>query len=257
MHPTNIYSMIIVLARASKELIRFSTLAVLLSALVSCAGSRNPDAPDWLDAFDVADRELTPSGQSEYFILIPGHQAILASDKGKLIVTVLDETREINGITTRVVEEREEKTGELYEIARNFYAMDKETGDVFYFGEEVDFYKKGKIVKHTGAWLAYENGNQPGLLMPGTPTVGMKYYQELAPGVAMDRAEVISVSENFDTPAGAFKNCLKTRESSKIKILLFFTPKEYKTYAPGIGLIQDQSLKLISHGYLDGKTSPQ
>jgi hypothetical protein len=171
----------------------------------------------------------------------------------KLIITVTDETKEINGITTRVVEEWEEKNGELYEIARNYYAIDTETGDAFYFGEDVDFYKKGKIVRHTGAWMADEDGNRPGLIMPGKPEVGMKYYQELAPGKAMDRAEVVSVSETYRTPAGEFDSCLKTKESSKIKKLFFFTPTEYKTYAAGIGLIQDGKMKLVSYGYEEEK----
>jgi len=36
------------------------------------------------------------------------------------------------------VEEREEVDGELKEISRNFFAICREHGDVFYFGEEVD-----------------------------------------------------------------------------------------------------------------------
>ncbi len=239
----------------------FTSIA-LLTALSSCVNVSAQDvsvspqdvsasAQDWQEEFNIAGRKLTHTGENEYFILKPGFQIILASKNEKLIISVLDETKEINGVTTRIVEEREEKNGELYEISTNFFAMDQETGDVFYFGEEVDFYKRGSIVGHSGAWLAYENGNQPGLIMPGTPEVGMKYYQELAPGVAMDRAEVITISEKFNTPAGGFENCLVTRESSALE-----PAKERKTYAPGIGLIQDESLKLVSYGYV-GETSRQ
>jgi len=208
-------------------------------------------AQDWQEEFNIAARKLTHTGENGYFILKPGFQIILASKNEELIISVLDETKEINGVTTRVVEEREEKNGELYEISTNFFAIDQETGDVFYFGEEVDFYKGGNVVGHSGEWLAYENGNQPGLIMPGAPEVGMKYYQELAPGVAMDRAEVLSISETFNTPAGEFRNCLVTRESSALE-----SARERKTYAPGIGLIQDESLKLVSYGYVE-ETSPQ
>jgi hypothetical protein len=213
--------------------------------------NRNVLAGDWQEEFDLANRTLSPTGESTFFILKPGFQLVLESSKMKLVVTVLDKTKEIGGITTRVVEEREEKNGKLYEISRNYFAIDKETGDVFYFGEDVDFYKKGEIVRHTGEWLAYENGNRPGLIMPGNPEVGMKYYQELAEGVAMDRAEVVSTTATYETPAGEFQNCLRTEESSKIKTFFVFSPKEYKTYAPGIGLIQDEKLKLVSYGYID------
>ncbi len=197
----------------------------------------------WQEEFNLESRKLSDTGEAKYFILNPGFQTILASDKARLIITVLNETMEINGISTRVVEEWEEKNGELAEISRNYFAIDQETGDVFYFGEEVDFYQNGQITGHKGEWLAYENDNRPGLIMPGTPVVGMMYYQELAPGAAMDRAEVISTSETYKTPAGEFDNCLITKESSKIELAT-----EYKTYCPGIGLVQDQSLLLVSYG---------
>lgn len=211
-------------------------------------------AQDWQEDFNLKTRTLSDTGKSDFFILMPGYRAVLESGNMKLVITVTNETKVINGITTRVVEEWEEKNGELYEIARNYYAIDTETGDAFYFGEDVDFYKKGKVVRHTGAWMADEEGNRPGLIMPGDPEIGMKYYQELAPGKAMDRAEVMSLSETFETPAGEFNNCLKTKESSKIKTFFFFTPTEYKTYAPGIGLIQDGKMKLVSYGFVDEST---
>ena len=201
---------------------------------------------DWQTDFGLEDRELSDTGEGEFFILIPGFQLVLISQYETLTITVLDETKVINGITTRIVEEREEKRGNLYEVSRNFYAIDQATGDVFYFGEEVDFYRDGEIVGHSGEWLAYEGDNQPGLVMPGTPELGMKYYQEIAPGAAMDRAEVISLTETFETPAGTLEDCLVTEESSAIELTI-----EYKRYAPGIGLIQDQTLKLISYGYVD------
>lgn len=228
-------------------------LIMALVAALSCVASNHALAEEWLEDFNLAARKLTTTGKSKYFVLVPGFQIVLESPTEKITITVLDETKEINGITTRVVEERELKNGKLHEISRNFFALDPKTGDVFYFGEDVDDYKEGKITSHSGTWKAYENGNKPGLIMPGNAEVGKKYYQEIAPGVAMDRAEVVSVSETMKTPAGTFDNCLKIRESSKDKP----APAEYKTYAPGIGLIQKEDAKLIRHGYLKGKSAPK
>jgi hypothetical protein len=220
-------------------------LAVLVpgSSLFSQASATAQE--DWQSEFNVAERSLTDTGEATYFILIPGFQLVLESGSERITFTVLDETRVIGGITTRVVEERTEVRGELDEVARNFVAMDRATGDVFYFGEEVDYYEDGEVVSHEGAWLAYVDGSQPGLLMPGTPEVGMKYYHEVAWGVAEDRAEVVSTTETVSVPAGVFANSLLVREDNPLEP----GAVEEKLHAPGVGFIQEGSLRLVSYGY--------
>jgi hypothetical protein len=46
--------------------------------------------------------------------------------------------------------------------------------------------------------------------MHGTPKLGMKYYQEIASRVAMDRAEIVSLNDTCKTPAGTFSNGPRT-----------------------------------------------
>jgi hypothetical protein len=133
--------------------------------------------------------------------------------------------------------------GQLVEVSRNYFAISRRTSDVFYFGEEVDIYRDGKVTGHEGAWQSGVGGARFGLIMPGTPRRGARYYQEIAPLVAMDRAEVVSLSEKFTTPAGRFANCLKTKETSALE-----SGREHKLYAPGIGLIYDGGLKLTKYG---------
>ena len=157
---------------------------------------------------------------------------------------MLDETREVDGVTTRVVEERETEGGQIIEVSRNFFAISKRTNDVYYFGEEVDVYKGGKLVGHEGAWLAGEDGARFGLAMPGSPLLGARYYQEIAPGQAMDRAEVISLSESMETPAGKFEDVLKTEETTPLEP----REREAKYYAAGIGLLRDGPTRLVRHG---------
>jgi uncharacterized Fe-S cluster protein YjdI len=227
-------------------------ITALLTALSYVEGN-HVFAKDWQEEFNIAGRKLTHTGESKYFVLMPGFQTVLKSGNDKLTITVLDETKKISGIITRVVEERELQKGKLSEVSRNFLAMDPKTGDVFYFGEDVDIYEKGKIVNHAGTWKAFEKGNKPGLIMPGNPEVGMKYYLEVAPGVAMDRAEVVSISATLKTPAGKFRNCLRVRESSEME----GATTEYKIHAPGIGLVQKNHMKLIRYGYMKGKSAPK
>jgi hypothetical protein len=217
-----------------------------------CGEAQNESS--WQKEFGLSERNLATTGQNKYFILEPGFKLVLKGSSGlfkttdiKLEITVLNETKEVDGIITRVVEEREWKNNEIYEVSRNFFAADQETGDIFYFGEEVDFYSDGKVINHEGTWLARKDDAKPGLIMPGRPIVGMKYYQEIAPGVAMDRAEIISLNQELETPAGLLRNCLKTKEGTSLNLL----EKEFKTYATGIGLVQDENLLLESYGFVD------
>jgi hypothetical protein len=186
---------------------------------------------------------LVDTGRNTYFILEPGHRLYFEHGKNTLTVTVLDEIKVVDGVRTRVVEEREASGGQLAEVSRNYFAMDKVTHDVYYFGEDVDTYKHGKVTGHEGAWLAGVNGARFGLMMPGKPKVGDKYYQEIAPQIAMDRAEIISLTEDLKVPAGAFKNCLHTRESSALE-----SGSEGKWYAPDVGLIKDSGFVLVKAG---------
>ncbi len=198
------------------------------------------------DKFPAEPRDLTATGRSAYFVLEPGYQLTLedAAKKELLVITVLEEVRNISGYEARVVEERETVDGRLKEVSRNFFAIDRRNKNVYYFGEEVDDYKDGKIVGHGGAWIHGEKGARFGLLLPGEPAVGARYYQEVAPEVAMDRAEVLSVSETYETPAGKFEKVLKTLETTPLEP----AERSIKHYAPGVGPIQDGALKLVKYG---------
>lgn len=201
------------------------------------------------DSFDLENRELASVGRNRYFILQPGYQLVLEGKEGEhtvtLVVTVLNETKRIGNIETRVVEERESVAGELIEISRNFFAICKETKSVFYFGEEVYVYKDGKVISHKGEWLHGENGARAGMMMPGEPILGAAYYQEVAPEAAMDRGRVAAVDVTLKTPAGEFKSCLKILEENPLD-----KEREFKIHAPGIGLIQDENLLLVKYGFV-------
>jgi hypothetical protein len=169
---------------------------------------------------------------------------VLESGRERLVISVLNETRRIDGIETRVVEERETNGGELVEVSRNYFAISRRTNAVFYFGEDVDMYKGGKVVSHEGGWLSGTAGARFGLMMPGLPLMRSRYCQELAPGVAMDRAEIVSLNESVRTTAGDFKDVLKTEETTPLEP----GAREFKYYARGVGLVQDGSLKLVKYG---------
>ena len=222
---------------------RFGFL-VLLFAVVPFAVLALPQQDTgWTTSFAVEPGDLGPTGRNPFFVLEPGYQLTLEDSKTRLVITVQNETRTVDGVETRLVEERETENDQPTEVSRNYFAISKRTNSVFYFGEEVDEYKNGKISGHEGAWLSGVNGAKFGLMMPGLPLLHAKYQQEIAPKIAMDRAEIVSLTTTLKTPAGEFKDVLRTEESSPLEPLV----KEAKYYARGIGLIQDGSLKLTKY----------
>jgi hypothetical protein len=222
-------------------------LAVASGFLVSLTTEANEQKQDdrtWTADFQLEKDQLSTVGRNPHFILEPGYYLVLETGVERVTITVLNSTKQVGDVEARVVEEKETKDGKLVEVSRNYYAISKRTNSVYYFGEDVDMYKNERVVGHGGSWRAGVNGARFGLMMPGIILLRSRYYQELAPGVAMDRAEVVSMSETVGTPAAQFTSCLKVEETTPLEP----GNKEYKYYAAGIGLVQDGALKLVKHG---------
>jgi len=193
----------------------------------------------WRERFNVNKADLAPTGNNPYLTIQPGKVLKLAHGNDRLTVSILSETKTVDGVITGVLEEREEKNGQLIEVSRNFFGTDRNTGDVYYFGEDVDNYKDGKIINHESAWLAGKKGARFGLMIPGKPKMGDRFYQEIAPKVALDRVEVVSVDETVKTPAGTFHHCVHLRETTPLE-----ADVSHKYYAPGVGMIKDDEFEL-------------
>lgn len=239
------------------------SLCLLLITAVFALPSRGANAqdeePEFTSEFRAEDCEFRPRGENPYFILEPGYQLILeGEEEGETLrveITVLNKTKtievaEIGEVRTRVVEEVETTDGELTEISRNFYAICEQTNDVYYFGEEVDIYNEDGTITHEGAWLAGEPDEdgtaEPGIIIPGTFLLGSRYYQELAEGIALDRAENTEMGIEITVPAGTFTDCVQVIESTPLEP----DSESEKIYCPDIGLVQDDVLQLIDYGFV-------
>ncbi len=192
--------------------------------------------------------------QNPYIKLKPGYRLLLEGeeeDDGELIdisvqITVQRQTERITfetpdgnvlTVKARVIEEREWEDGELVEVSRNWMARCVETSDVFYFGEDVDDYEDGEIVGHSGAWRAGVDGAQPGILMPGRFLLGARYFQEVAPGIAEDRAKNVEMG----LEVGDFTGCVGVLETSPLDA----GEESVKVYCPGVGLVIDDDVSLV------------
>jgi hypothetical protein len=221
---------------------------IVVASAIGGAGltaQRSPAVdPSFTGPFTFEPGELSSTGRNPYFVLEAGHVQVLEGDGGRLVITVLNETKTVDGVETRVVEERETDKDQLIEVSRNYFAISRRTNSIYYFGEDVDAYKGGKVTGHEGSWLAGLKGAKPGLWIPGEPLVRSRYYQEIAPGDAMDRGEVVSVTERMTVPAGTFVDVVKIEETTPLEP----GTKEYKYFARGAGLIADGHLKLVRFG---------
>jgi hypothetical protein len=233
--------------RAAWVLAASVTMTTILSVsalrAVAVVVDRTPDAiqktASWRDQFDINKRDLLPTGNNPYLTMQPGRVLTLMKGRDTLTVTILPDTQDVDGVTAGILEERETKGGALIEVSRNFFATDKNTGDVYYFGEDVDNYKNGKVVDHESAWRAGLQGARFGLMIPARPMVGQKFFQEIAPKVAMDRVEIVAIDETVKTRAGTFEHCVHLRETTPLE-----RDVSHKYYAPGVGIIKDDDFEL-------------
>lgn len=223
-----------------------------------CGGDRTPEPAVCEDAGtrvviarleDVCALDAGPFTldiDNPYLPLAVGTVHVMEGDEAGTLLrverSVLDETEEVGGVTTRVLQEREEEDGELVEISRNFIAQAPD-GTVCYFGEEVDIYEGGEIVAHEGAWRAGTGGAQAGILMPAQPELGMSYAQEVAIDMdAWDHASHVAEGAEITVPAGTYSDTIQTIEWTPVE------PADIsrKAYARDVGMIVDDVVTLTT-----------
>jgi hypothetical protein len=188
-----------------------------------------------LAALALAPGGFTTDIDNPYWPMTPGSRWVYRETDGhggvqRDVVTVTSRTRVVDGVTVRVVHDVSTERGRLVEVTDDWYAQDS-AGTIWYFGEATTEYRRGRPASTEGSWEAGVGGARAGIVRPARPRVGMRYRQEHAPGVAEDRARVLSRSERAEVPFGRFKRVLLTREDTPLE------PRslEYKLYARGVG----------------------
>jgi hypothetical protein len=187
------------------------------------------DPDDFTLEIDNAWMPLRPGGRWVYRVTYPD------GSQKRIVMTVLDETREVMGIQARVVHEVETVNGEVVEKTHDWYAQDAD-GNVWYLGEDTKELENGRVSTTAGSWEAGVGAGQPGILFPARPEVGLAYRQEFygADGVeSEDVEEILRLNEKVRVPYGSFRNVVMTKD---------VTPDEpeivqYKFYARGVGLV--------------------
>jgi len=119
----------------------------------------------------------------------------------RIEVTVLEERKEILGVSCTVVRDAVTLDGELVDIG--------------------------------GSWKAGVDDAKPGVVMLADPEVGDAYRQEFLLGEAEDVALVVEVDAAASVVYGSFTGCLVTEDFTPLEP----GTRELKTYAPGLGVV--------------------
>ena len=203
---------------------------------------------DWnLKAENVVPHGVNPL----YFPIVPGHKHVHErpdhpDGKYRKETVVLDTTEDfdlpgIGKFKTAVVQEEEYLDGVLTQRALNWFALDKTTNSVYAFGEvSWEINEEGKPI-FEGTWRAGDlDGDgvaEPGLLMPGTFTIGGRYIFDGSQSTAYGGAENMETGIEITVPAGTFKGCVRIREQDLINLKDITD----KIWCPVVGVVSDTS----------------
>ncbi len=182
----------------------------------------------------------------------------------RVVTTVTDLTKVIDGVRTLVIWERDFTAGQLNEPEIAFFAQDN-SGNVWLVGEYPEEYEDGKFDK-APAWISGQKGARAGISMKAQPRLGEpSSAQGYAPPPVdfNDRARVYKTGQRTCVPVDCYENVLVTEE---------FNPGEpdayqLKYYAPGVGNVrvgwrgekeeEREELELVDYRHLSPEALPK
>jgi hypothetical protein len=223
----------------------FPVVATLL--LAACGTERPQDATPAAEAKKVVtekdydrNRFSEPTMvDNQWFPLKPGmqfsFQGTAVEDERRVtrrvVFTVTDLTKVIDGVHTVVVWDRDWSQGRLVEAELAFFAQDDD-GNVWHLGQFPAEYEDGEFVD-APAWLAGLDGAKAGVAMRAEPRVGTsEYSQGLGPEAEYaDRAKVSKMLAESCVAAGCYQDVLVTEEWDAAEP----AARQLKYYARGVG----------------------
>jgi hypothetical protein len=211
-------------------------LAAALAAglVVAGAGAGTSAPPSGVDPSNFTDPKPNP-----YFPLEPGTVSIYrgTEDNERLLerLTITNDTKVIQGVTTTVVHDIIWANGRLAEKTTDWYAPDND-GDVWYFGEATAVYdEQGHVITTEGSWEAGVNGAFAGTIMPADPHPTDAYRQEIYRGHAEDQAWIVQRHARVRVPYGRFDQVVQSFEWTRLEPHVMAA----KLYAPGLGIVRE------------------
>jgi ketosteroid isomerase-like protein len=227
------------LARALAVVV--ACLAVTVSAWAGTASSV-PPANVTTKHYDPDNFRASTRVDNRWFPLRPGTQLVFrgTTEEGnekiphKVVFTVTDLVKEIDGVRSVVLWDRDYSAGELVEAEIAFFAQDDD-GNVWQMGEYPEEYE-GNTILASPLWIHGLQDARAGLTMRavakrGTPSYSLGW----GPRVGFnDRARILRTGTKTCVPLRCYSNVLVTDE---------YNPDEpgkhqLKYYAPGVGNVR-------------------
>jgi hypothetical protein len=221
-------------------------LAPLAAALVLAASAA--PAATLLPDFRLGLFERGQPVDARYLPLEPGATAVLRArtvEDGEVVHerSVLRALRRpgprILGVRTSIQLDKAFEDGLLVEKTFDYFAQDRR-GNVWYFGEDVTNFRyddDGNLIgtDNESAWRAGRRGALPGWIMPVRTHSGYPYYQEFARAdEALDKARTIAILPSLTVRGVTYRNVRQVLETNPLEP----GSREFKYYAPGVGLIR-------------------
>jgi hypothetical protein len=206
--------------------------AALAAAAVAVSSAQSaPPAPLFSDPTRIDNRYLPLTAKQR--CELRGRSEDGARER--TVRTVLDRTRrfDVGGqpVDAVVIRDVAYEDGRLVERTLDYFAQ-ADDGTVYYFGEDVDNIRRGKVIDHDGSWLYGRDTDVLGVAMPADPKVGDQFRFEDVPRITTESDRVEEVGMRARAAGRTFTGVIRIQE--------FIQPEgevEYKLYAPGVGVI--------------------
>jgi hypothetical protein len=203
-------------------------------------GSESPE--NLFEDFDRDSFDRSTIIDNEWFPLRPGTQFVYdgSTFEGgrraphRVVFTVTDLTKVVDGVRTVVAWDRDYSAGELLETEIAFFAQDND-GNVWHLGQYPEEYERGKFVD-APAWIAGVQNARAGISMKAKPRLGApSYSQGWGPAVNWtDRARVYRMGRRTCVRFDCYEDVLVMEEFSREEPDAF----QLKYYARGVGNVR-------------------
>ncbi len=221
-----------------------TVLLLFANSVTATADEPKPPPCNTVAPFDPANFPNPPKIDNRWNPWLPGTQFTMAgeADRGggllphRVVTTVTDLTKVINGVRTLVIVEKDLNEGDLEEAELAFHAQDN-AGNLWNLGEYPEEYDEGQFEGAPDVWISGLENAQPGNIVVANPQLGTpEYLQGWSPDIEfLDCAKVSKMQQRTCAPVGCYENVMITDERSPLEPE---SGHQLKYYAPEVGNVR-------------------